>query len=84
MRRGQALVLVTDEDLARVASMLLRHAGFEVVRASDTADLVRRTAGGQARIVLAQGGTGAAGAHPLGGIRSSRRPCLPGGGPGVG
>ncbi len=68
VRRGQALVLVTDEDLARVVSLLLRHAGFEVVRASDGADLVKRSAGDQTRIVVAQGGTDTAGAHPLGGF----------------
>jgi CheY-like chemotaxis protein len=66
--RGQALVLVTDEDLARIVSLLLKHAGFEVVRALDGADLDRRAAGGQARLVVAQGGTDAAGAHPLGGF----------------
>ena len=37
VRRGQALVLVTDEDLARIVSLLLKHAGFEVVRAGDGA-----------------------------------------------
>jgi CheY-like chemotaxis protein len=68
VRRGQALVLVTDEDLARIVSLLLKHAGFEVVRAGDGPDLRRRAAGGQASLVVAQGGTGAAGAHPLGGF----------------
>jgi CheY-like chemotaxis protein len=68
VRRGQALVLVTDEDLARIVSLLLKHAGFEVVRAGDGADLERRAAAGQARLVVAQGGTDAAGAHPLGGF----------------
>ena len=63
-----ALVLVTDEDLARIVSLLLRHAGFEVVRAGDGRDLVRRAAGGKASLVVAQGGTDAAGAHPLGGF----------------
>ena len=68
IRRGQALVLVTDEDLARVVSLLLKHAGFEVVRASDAPDLERRAGSGQASMVVAQGGTDAAGAHPLGGF----------------
>jgi CheY-like chemotaxis protein len=68
VRRGQALVLVTDEDLARIVSLLLKHAGFEVVRAGDGAELGRRAAGGLARLVVAQGGTDAAGAHPLGGF----------------
>ena len=68
LHRGLALVLVTDEDLARIVSLLLRHAGFEVVRAGDGRDLVRRAAGGKASLVVAQGGTDAAGAHPLGGF----------------
>jgi DNA-binding response OmpR family regulator len=68
VRRGQALVLVTDEDLARIVSLLLKHAGFEVVRAGDARDLLHRAAGGQASLVVAQGGTDAAGAHPLGGF----------------
>jgi DNA-binding response OmpR family regulator len=68
VRRGQALVLVTDEDLARIVTLLLKHAGFEVVRAGDGRDLLRRAAGGQASLVVAQGGTDAAGAHPLGGF----------------
>jgi len=67
-RRGQALVLVGDEDLARVVSLLLKHAGFEVVRASDGADLGRRAEAGDASLVVVQGGTDAAGAHPLGGF----------------
>ena len=45
-----------------------KHAGFEVVRAGDGADLEKRAAGGQTRLVVAQGGTDAAGAHPLGGF----------------
>jgi DNA-binding response OmpR family regulator len=68
VRRGQALVLVTDEDLARIVSLLLKHAGFEVERAGDGAELERRASGGMARLVVAQGGTDAAGAHPLGGF----------------
>ncbi len=68
IRRGRALVLVTDEDLARIVSLLLKHAGFEVERAGDGAELERRTAAGHARLVVAQGRTDAAGAHALGGF----------------
>jgi DNA-binding response OmpR family regulator len=68
VRRGEALVLVTDEDLARIVSLLLKHAGFEVVRAGDGPDLGCRAAAGHASLVVAQGGTDAAGAHPLGGF----------------
>jgi DNA-binding response OmpR family regulator len=68
IRRGRALLLVTDEDLARIVSLLLKHAGFEVERAGDVAELQSRAAGGEARLVVAQGGTDAAGANPLGGF----------------
>jgi DNA-binding response OmpR family regulator len=68
VQRGRALLLVTDEDLARIVSLLLRHAGFEVERVADGTELGRRAAGGQARLVVAFGGTDAAGAHPLGGF----------------
>ena len=68
IRRGQALVLVTDEDLARIVSLLLKHAGFEVVRTAESGELARRAAEGQPSLVVAQGGTDAAGAHPLGGF----------------
>jgi DNA-binding response OmpR family regulator len=66
--RGQAVVLVTEEHLARVVSLLLKHAGFEVVRAEDAAHLERLAASGRPRLVVAQGGTDAVGAHPLGGF----------------
>jgi DNA-binding response OmpR family regulator len=66
--RGQALVMMAEEYLARVVSLLLKHAGFEVVRADDAAHLQRLVASGRPRLVVAQGGTDAAGAHPLGGF----------------
>ena len=66
--RGQAVVLVAEEHLARVVSLLLKHAGFEVVRADDVADLERLAGSKRARLVVAQGGSEAAGAHPLGGF----------------
>jgi hypothetical protein len=61
-------VLVTDEDLTRIVSLLLKHAGFEVVRADDRADLHRRAASGAARLVVVQGVTDATGEHSLGGF----------------
>ena len=66
--RGRALVLVTDEDLARVVALLLKHAGFEVERAEHAAGLERLASARHPRLVVAQGGTAAAGAHPLGGF----------------
>jgi DNA-binding response OmpR family regulator len=68
VRRGQALVLLPDEDLTRIVSLLLKHAGFEVVRADDREDLERRAAAGQTRLVVVQGVADATRAHPLGGF----------------
>jgi DNA-binding response OmpR family regulator len=68
VQRGQALVLVADEDLVRIVSLLLKHAGFDVVRAEDGEDLARRAASGQARLVVVQGVTDARGAQPLRGF----------------
>lgn len=66
--RGTALLHLSDEDLARVVSLLLRHAGFAVER-HDAMPALQAAAGrlGVA-LVLVPGGTGAAGAHPLGGF----------------
>jgi DNA-binding response OmpR family regulator len=66
---GRAVVLLADEDLTRVVSLLLRHAGFEVEAAADPAELQARIEAVGARLVVVRGGTGAAGAHPLGGFR---------------
>jgi hypothetical protein len=66
--RGRALILLSEEYLARVVSLLLRHAGFEVVRAEDAAHLERLTASGRPRLVVAQGGTDAGGARRSGGF----------------
>jgi hypothetical protein len=49
-------------------SLLLRHAGFEVVRAADAAELERLAASGGPRLVVAQGGTDAAGIRRSGGF----------------
>jgi len=66
--RGGALVLVAEEDVARVVALLLRHAGFAVERLGSV-DGLRQAAGrlGVALVVVL-GGTDAAGAHPLGGF----------------
>lgn len=65
---GIALVQVPDEDLARIAALLLRHAGFAVERCADLAELEERVRRVGVSLVLVLGGTGAAGAHPLGGF----------------
>jgi DNA-binding response OmpR family regulator len=65
---GRALVLLADDDLTRVVSLLLRHVGFEVQSATDVADLQGRAEGVGVRLVVVSGGTDAAGAHPFGGF----------------
>jgi DNA-binding response OmpR family regulator len=66
--RGSALVLVAEEDLARVVVLLLRHAGFTVARCATVDDLRQATGRLGVSLVLVLGGTDAAGAHPLGGF----------------
>ena len=66
--RGSALVLVAEEDLARVVVLLLRHAGFAVERCATVDQLRRATGRLGVSLVLVLGGTDAAGAHPLGGF----------------
>lgn len=69
--RGTALVHVAEEDLARIVAMLLRHAGFAVERCATLANLRRGASGLGVTLVVVQGGTDAAGAHPLGGFDPS-------------
>jgi DNA-binding response OmpR family regulator len=66
--RGSALVLVGEEDLARVVVLLLRHAGFTVERCGSVEELRPAAARLGVALVLVLGGTDAAGAHPLGGF----------------
>ncbi|HUR94008.1 MAG TPA: response regulator [Gemmatimonadales bacterium] len=66
--RGTALVHIGDEDLARITSLLLRHAGFAVERCVTLPELRERAGRLGVALVLVQGGSDAAGAHPLGGF----------------
>jgi DNA-binding response OmpR family regulator len=66
--RGTALVLVAGEDLARIVTLLLRHAGFAVERCATPEALERGVERPGVTLVLVLGGTDAAGAHPLGGF----------------
>jgi DNA-binding response OmpR family regulator len=68
---GRAVVLLADEDLTRVVSLLLRHVGFEVHPAADVADLQARAQGVGVRLVVVSGGSDAAGAHPFGGFQAA-------------
>jgi len=66
--RGGALVLVAEEDVARVVALLLRHAGFAVERFGSVDGLRQATGRLGVALVVVLGGTDAAGAHPLGGF----------------
>lgn len=66
--QGVALLLVPEEGLARVVALLLRDAGFEVERCDAAAELERAAGREQVALVLVLGGSGAAGAHALGGF----------------
>ncbi|MGI9040277.1 MAG: response regulator [Gemmatimonadales bacterium] len=66
--RGTALVLVPDEGLARIVSLLLRTAGFRVERAGSHPELLSAAGRLGVTLVLVVGGSDAVGAHPLGGF----------------
>jgi hypothetical protein len=66
--RGSALVLVAEEDLARVVTLLLGHAGFAAERCATPAALQKGVGRLGVALVVVLGGTDAAGAHPLGGF----------------
>lgn len=65
---GEALVLVAEEDLARVVVLLLRDAGFAVERCGTVEELRQGAGRPGVSLVLLLGGTDAAVAHPLGGF----------------
>jgi DNA-binding response OmpR family regulator len=66
--RGTALLFVSEEDLARVVGLLLRHSGFAVRRCATLEELRRVSGRLDVTLVLVVGGTTAAGAHPLAGF----------------
>jgi DNA-binding response OmpR family regulator len=66
--RGTAVIYVPDEDLARIVSLLLRAAGFQVERRPTIADLQSWSERIGVRIVLVAGGADTPGAHPLEGF----------------
>ena len=66
--RGEALLLMADEDLVRVVSLLLRHAGFTVRRVGDQEALARESAKLGIRLVVI-GSAGFLGHQPLGGFK---------------
>lgn len=68
LQHGAAVMHVADEDLARIVSLLLRGAGFQVERCSDVAGLQTMAARLGVKVVLIAGGASAPGTHPLGGF----------------
>jgi DNA-binding response OmpR family regulator len=57
-----------DEDLARIVSLLLRDAGFQVRRLRSVAELTKAADSIGVSIVLIAGGSVTAGTHALGGF----------------
>ena len=69
--RGDALLLMADEDLARVVSLLLRHAGFTVRRMNDAELLASESAKLGVRLLVIES-AGFPGQPPLGGFLPAR------------
>jgi DNA-binding response OmpR family regulator len=68
VQRGTALIYVSDEDLARIVSLLLRAAAFQVERCASLAELEAGAERIGVSVVLIAGGADTPGAHPLGGF----------------
>jgi signal transduction histidine kinase len=66
--RGAALVHVPDEDLARIVSLLLRGAGFQVQRHRSVAEIQAGARNIGVSLVVLAGGARTPGAHALGGF----------------
>ena len=67
--RGAALLHVPDEDLARIVSLLLRGAGFQVQRVSTVAEVQARARQIGISLVVVAGGARTPGAYALGGFQ---------------
>jgi DNA-binding response OmpR family regulator len=68
LSRGTALIYVPDEDMARIVSLLLRAAGFQVERSATVAGLQTHSERIGVTVVLVAGGADTPGAHPLEGF----------------
>lgn len=66
--RGEAVIYLPDEDLARVVSLLLKHAGFSVDRA-DRPEALESAAGKLGISLVVLTGAAGAGVEPLGGFK---------------
>ena len=65
--RGRALVHLPDEDVCRVVTSLLRHAGYRPDRMADIPALKAAATDPEVSLILVAGTDGNAGTHPLGG-----------------
>jgi DNA-binding response OmpR family regulator len=68
LNRGFALLHLADEDLARIVSLLLRDAGFQVRRVGTVGELEQAADSIGVSLVIIAGGAGTPGAHPLAGF----------------
>jgi DNA-binding response OmpR family regulator len=66
--RGAALLHVPDEDLARIVSLLLRSAGFQVQRHRSVVEVQAEARNIGISLVVLAGGASTPGAHALGGF----------------
>ena len=66
--RGEAVIFLPDEDLARVVSLLLKHAGFLVERIEE-AEALDAASGRLGISLVVLTGSSAGGTDPLGGFR---------------
>jgi DNA-binding response OmpR family regulator len=66
--RGAALLHLVDEDLARIVSLLLREAGFQVSRFQSIAELTAASNSVGVTLVVVAGGASSPGSHPLSGF----------------
>jgi DNA-binding response OmpR family regulator len=66
--RGAALLHLPDEDLARIVSLLLRDAGFQVGRLGSVAELEGAARNIGVSLVIIAGGAATPGAHALSGF----------------
>jgi signal transduction histidine kinase len=67
-RRGEALIHLADEDLARIVSLLLRDVGFAVRRVGTLTELESGANRIGVSLVVVAGSGSTPGAHPLGGF----------------
>src|SRR5215213_10826096 len=67
-QRGEAVLHLADEDLARISSLLLREAGFQVRRAGSLAELESGACRLGVSVVVVAGSGSSPGTHPLGGF----------------